>query len=163
KPAARPSAVCTGSGTSRPGMKEMPQPFAQIQPTTAPPLMARPRRLTSRLVRSMARTPHASCRAPRMTKVTTAGLCSAWTRTAPALTRERVIDAAIALAEREGLGELSMRRLAVELGSGTMSLYNHVADKDDLLDGMVEQVLAGVRVSSSPDWRDVAATWATDS
>ena len=85
------------------------------------------------------------------------------TGTAPALTRERVIDAAIALAEREGLGELSMRRLAAELGSGTMSLYNHVSDKDDLFDGMVERVLAVVRVTSSPDWRDVAATWATDS
>ena len=74
-----------------------------------------------------------------------------------------MIDAAIALAEREGLAELSMRRLAAELGSGTMSLYNHVTDKDDLFDGMVEQILSGVRVSPSTDWREVAATWATDS
>jgi AcrR family transcriptional regulator len=56
-----------------------------------------------------------------------------------------------------------MRRLAAELGAGTMSLYNHVADKEDLYDGMVEHVLATVRVSPSEDWRDVVATWATDS
>jgi AcrR family transcriptional regulator len=67
------------------------------------------------------------------------------------------------LAEREGLSELSMRRLAAELGAGTMSLYNHVADKDDLFDGMVERVLAPVRVSPSTDWTEVAATWAADS
>ncbi len=85
------------------------------------------------------------------------------TGTAPPLTRERVVDAAIAVAEREGLAELSMRRLAAELGSGTMSLYNHVSDKDDLFDAMVEQVLSAVRVSPSSDWREVAATWATDS
>lgn len=85
------------------------------------------------------------------------------TGTAPALTRERVVDAAIVLAEREGLGDLSMRRLAAELGAGTMSLYNHVSDKEDLLDAMVERVLAGVRVAPSDDWRQVAATWATDS
>ncbi len=85
------------------------------------------------------------------------------TGTAPPLTRERVVEAAIALAEREGLTELSMRRLAAELGAGTMSLYNHVSDKEDLFDGMAERVLSSVRVSPSGDWRDVAATWATDS
>jgi AcrR family transcriptional regulator len=73
------------------------------------------------------------------------------------------VDAAIALAEREGLAELSMRRLAAELGAGTMSLYNHVADKEDLFDGMVERVLADVRVSTGDDWQEVVATWATDS
>jgi AcrR family transcriptional regulator len=56
-----------------------------------------------------------------------------------------------------------MRRLAAELGAGTMSLYNHVADKEDLFDGMVERVLADVRVSTSDDWQEVVATWATDS
>lgn len=83
--------------------------------------------------------------------------------TAPALTRERVIDAAITVAERDGLAELSMRRLAAELGAGTMSLYNHVSDKEDLLDGMVEHVLSPVRVSDDDDWQAVVATWATDS
>ena len=83
--------------------------------------------------------------------------------TAPALTRERVIDAAITVAERDGLAELSMRRLAAELGAGTMSLYNHVSDKEDLFDGMVEHVLSPVRVADDDDWQAVVATWATDS
>ena len=83
------------------------------------------------------------------------------TGTASALTRERVIDAAIRVAERDGLAELSMRRLAAELGAGTMSLYNHVADKEDLYDGMVEHVLSPVRISDDVDWRAVVATWAT--
>jgi AcrR family transcriptional regulator len=44
-----------------------------------------------------------------------------------------------------------------------MSLYNHVTDKEDLYDGMVEHVLSSVRVSPSPDWREIVALWATDS
>lgn len=82
--------------------------------------------------------------------------------TAIALTRDRVIDAAISLAERDGLAELSMRRLASELGAGTMSLYNHVADKEDLFDGMVERVLADVRVVDSDEWQVIVAAWASD-
>ena len=74
-----------------------------------------------------------------------------------------MIDAAIRVAERDGLAELSMRRLAAELGAGTMSLYNHVSDKEDLYDGMVEHVLSPVRISDDVDWRAVVATWATDS
>jgi AcrR family transcriptional regulator len=88
---------------------------------------------------------------------------AAGTGAATALTRDRVIDAAIALTERDGLAELSMRRLAAELGAGTMSLYNHVSDKEDLYDGMVEQVLAAVRIADGEDWRHVVATWAADS
>jgi AcrR family transcriptional regulator len=87
---------------------------------------------------------------------------AAGTGTTSALTRERVVVAAIALAERDGLAELSMRRLAAELGAGTMSLYNHVSDKEDLFDGMVEAVLAPVRIADSVDWREIVATWATD-
>lgn len=83
--------------------------------------------------------------------------------TAASLTRDRVIDAAITVAERDGLAELSMRRLAAELGAGTMSIYNHVSDKEDLFDGMVEHVLAPVRISEDDDWQAVVATWATDS
>jgi AcrR family transcriptional regulator len=78
------------------------------------------------------------------------------------LSRDRIVEAAIALVGREGLGELSMRRLAADLGAGTMSIYNHVASKEDLLDAMVEHVVADVRVSNSPDWREVVTTWATD-
>lgn len=58
------------------------------------------------------------------------------------LTRERVIDAAVALLDRDGLETFSLRRLATELGVEPMSLYNHVANRDDLLDGVVEHVYA---------------------
>jgi AcrR family transcriptional regulator len=56
------------------------------------------------------------------------------------LTRERVFRAAIDLADASGIDALSMRRLAQELGVEAMSLYHHVRNKDDLLDGMVEVV-----------------------
>ena len=58
------------------------------------------------------------------------------------LSRNRVLDAAIALADDGGIDALSMRRLARELGVEAMSLYNHVANKDEILDGIVE-VIAG--------------------
>ncbi len=60
----------------------------------------------------------------------------------PALTREAIVAAAVAFADREGLEALSMRRLADEVGCGTMSLYNHVDDKDDVHAAMVEHALA---------------------
>ncbi len=58
------------------------------------------------------------------------------------LRRERVLDAALAVAERVGLERLSMRLVARELDVSTMALYRHVANKDDLLDGLVERLLA---------------------
>ncbi|MCB0911770.1 MAG: TetR/AcrR family transcriptional regulator C-terminal domain-containing protein [Propionibacteriaceae bacterium] len=60
------------------------------------------------------------------------------------LNRERVLLAAVALADAEGVDAVSMRRLAAELGVVPMALYKHVAGKDELLDGMVDVVLAGV-------------------
>jgi len=60
----------------------------------------------------------------------------------PPLTRARVLDAAIALADRDGVDAVSMRRLGQELGVEAMSLYTHVHGKDDLLDGMVDAVVA---------------------
>lgn len=69
-------------------------------------------------------------------------------------TRERVLEAAIALADAEGIESLSMRRLSQELGGGAMSLYNHVTSKDDLLDGMIDEVFAEVDAPSPGDgWR----------
>jgi len=56
------------------------------------------------------------------------------------LTRERILRAAVELADANGIGALSMRRLAQELGVEAMSLYHHVRNKDDLLDGIVELV-----------------------
>lgn len=57
------------------------------------------------------------------------------------LSRDRVLSAAAALADRDGLAALTMRRLGQELGVEAMSLYKHVANKDEVLDGLVELVL----------------------
>ena len=54
--------------------------------------------------------------------------------------------AAVAYADREGLGSLSMRRLGEELGVEAMSLYTYVSGKDDLLDGMVDIVFGEIDV-----------------
>ena len=59
------------------------------------------------------------------------------------LDRSRVLAAAIALADRDGLDAVSMRALAARLGVVPMALYKHVADKDDLIGGMVDEVVAG--------------------
>ena len=55
-----------------------------------------------------------------------------------ALSRERIVEVAIDLADREGLDSVSMRRIAKQLGAGAMSLYRHVADKEELLRGMID-------------------------
>jgi AcrR family transcriptional regulator len=70
------------------------------------------------------------------------------------LTRERVLRAAVELADEEGIDALTMRRLGRRLGVEAMSLYNHVADKDDLLDGMAELIAAELEVPTGlPDWK----------
>ena len=72
----------------------------------------------------------------------------------PTLTRERVLRAAVALADEQGLDALTMRALGGALGVQAMSLYNHVADKDAILDGIVERVVAEIQVPSAADpWR----------
>jgi TetR/AcrR family transcriptional regulator, tetracycline repressor protein len=58
------------------------------------------------------------------------------------LTRERVIEAAMRVMDEEGLEAVSMRRVAREVGVEAMSLYHHVEDKEDLLDGICEHVMA---------------------
>jgi len=71
------------------------------------------------------------------------------------LARERVLQTALRLADDAGIEALSMRRLAQALGVEAMSLYNHVANKVDLLDGMVEQVMAEIELPAiGGDWRD---------
>src|SRR3954466_12263139 len=65
----------------------------------------------------------------------------ATTRRKP-LSRERILDAALALVDEDGIETLSMRRLGQALGYEAMSLYNHVANKDDLLNGILDLVLA---------------------
>ena len=70
------------------------------------------------------------------------------------LSRERVLRAAIAYADEHGVQALSMRKLADELGVQAMSLYNHVANKEDLLDGILDSTMAEIIVPSpDADWR----------
>ncbi|WP_051783626.1 TetR/AcrR family transcriptional regulator C-terminal domain-containing protein [Lentzea aerocolonigenes] len=72
------------------------------------------------------------------------------------LTRDRIVDAAVRLIEREGVEAVSMRRLAAELGAGTMSLYNHVPNKALLVDLAAERIMADAQPYhvDSDDWRD---------
>jgi AcrR family transcriptional regulator len=64
-------------------------------------------------------------------------------RRAP-LSRDRVLRAAVALADKAGIESLSMRRLAEELGVVPMALYKHVANKEELLDGMIDVVIGEI-------------------
>jgi AcrR family transcriptional regulator len=69
------------------------------------------------------------------------------------LSRERVLHAAVAFADERGIGSLSMRKLGEALGVEAMSLYNYVANKDELLDGMVDLVFSEIDLpSGGPDW-----------
>src|SRR6266487_4668854 len=70
------------------------------------------------------------------------------------LRRPRVLQAAVARADEDGLGGSSMRRLAQQLGVVPMALYKHVANKDELLDGMVDIVFGEIESPSIDlDWR----------
>jgi AcrR family transcriptional regulator len=75
------------------------------------------------------------------------------------LTSERIVAAAIAVADGEGLAAISMRRVASDLGAATMSLYRHVADKDDLVTRMIDAAFAertpptDLPTDPSGDWR----------
>ena len=70
------------------------------------------------------------------------------------LNRERVLLAAIDLADQAGFETLTMRKLGQKLGVEAMSLYNHVANKDDLLDGMVDGVFSEIGLpSTEADWK----------
>lgn len=60
------------------------------------------------------------------------------------LTRERIIEAAVDFADEHGIDELSMRKLGAELGVEAMSLYNHVDDKGDMYDGMIDCVFGSI-------------------
>ena len=78
------------------------------------------------------------------------------------LSRERVLRAALELADEHGIDALTMRSLGRELGVEAMSLYNHVANKEAVLDGLVEVVMGevleavdDVRLSSPAEWKPV--------
>jgi len=78
-----------------------------------------------------------------------------------ALTRRRVLEAALALLQRPGAADISMRELADALGAAPMSLYRHVRNKDDLMDGLTSLVLGriGLETPSGGRWEERAAAW----
>ena len=70
------------------------------------------------------------------------------------LSRDRVLRAAVALADQGGVDALSMRKLAQELGVVPMALYKHVASKDELLDGMIDVVVGEIDPpAAGTDWK----------
>src|SRR5690349_9083372 len=77
------------------------------------------------------------------------------------LSRDRVLDAAIAFADAEGLEALSMRKLAQALGVEAMSLYNHVSSKADLVEAMVDRVVGEIELPDpAGDWEAAVRTCA---
>ncbi|MBB5913451.1 AcrR family transcriptional regulator [Nocardia transvalensis] len=92
---------------------------------------------------------------------------SVWTRPQrsrremPALSRDQIVDEAIALLDAEGYEALSMRKLGARLGAGATSLYTHVSNKDELLELVVDQAFGEVRApdaAASDEWRDTLLT-----
>ncbi len=76
------------------------------------------------------------------------------TETRAPLSRERIIEAAVGFADENGVAGLSMRKLGAVLGVEAMSLYNHVADKEDILDGMIDRVFQSIPLPDLQlDWR----------
>jgi AcrR family transcriptional regulator len=70
------------------------------------------------------------------------------------LTRERVLDAAVALADASGLAALTIRALAASLGVKPMAIYHHVANKEEILDGIVDRVFGQIDLPApGGDWR----------
>ncbi len=75
------------------------------------------------------------------------------------LTRDRVLRAALVLADERGIDALSMRELGRHLGVDAMSLYNHVDNKDDLLNGIVDLVVGEIDLPTGEDhWSDAMRT-----
>jgi AcrR family transcriptional regulator len=72
------------------------------------------------------------------------------------LSRHAVVQAAVAIADAEGIAAVSIRRVAARLGARPMSLYTYIASKDDLLDLMIDEVVGDVLVPEPlpEDWRD---------
>ena len=73
----------------------------------------------------------------------------------PRVSREQVLDAALELADEGGLTALTMASVGARLGVEAMSLYRHVGNKEEMLDGLVDRVFAEIEVpADAPDWRD---------
>jgi len=77
------------------------------------------------------------------------------------LSRDRIFDTALALVDRTGLSGLTMRRLASELGVEAMSIYHHVKNKRDLLQGVVDRAFVGVDPppATGQDWQAWVRAW----
>lgn len=72
----------------------------------------------------------------------------------PPLSPDRIIAAAVAVADREGLAGVSMRSIGRELGVEAMSLYHHIADKEALLDGLAERIMSMIQLPAADGpWR----------
>ncbi|MBS1887345.1 MAG: TetR/AcrR family transcriptional regulator C-terminal domain-containing protein [Actinobacteria bacterium] len=91
------------------------------------------------------------------------GIDTVWTRDdeeaagPQPLSREAIVAAAIEIADADGLTAVSIRRLATRLGARPMSLYSHIGRKGDLIDLMVDEVMAGAIIPGGPptdDWRE---------
>jgi AcrR family transcriptional regulator len=76
------------------------------------------------------------------------------------LSRERILAAAIRLADENGIEALTMRKLARTLGVEAMSLYNHVAGKGDLVDAMADAVMGEIQLPEAGEWDDAIRTCA---
>lgn len=71
------------------------------------------------------------------------------------LTREKIIKTAISYADKHSLKNISMRKIASELGVQAMSLYNHIKNKEDLVDAMVEEIVSQIGIPEpEKSWRD---------
>ena len=77
-----------------------------------------------------------------------------------ALDRDRIVDAAVRIIDAEGADALTMRRLALELGSGVMSLYRHVHDKNELLDLALDSIMGEMTLPPAGTAWDEALTTA---
>ncbi len=74
------------------------------------------------------------------------------------LSRDRVVEAAVKIADETGIESLSMRKLAQALGVEAMSLYHYVRKKDEILDNMLDVVYSEVEVPAGGDWRSAMRT-----
>lgn len=74
----------------------------------------------------------------------------------PALSRAAIVEAALAVADRQGLDAVSMRRVAEELDTGASALYVYIRSRDDLLEAMFDEAMASVAEAELPagDWRE---------
>ncbi|TLS46338.1 TetR/AcrR family transcriptional regulator [Streptomyces montanus] len=94
---------------------------------------------------------------------------SVWTRPQgrreqPALSQEQIVSEAVRLLDAEGIDALSMRKLGARLDAGATSLYRHVANKDELIELVVDEIYGEIEVPAADDtgadWREAAAHFA---